>query len=313
MTDVDTVTPSSQTHAPGTPQEAIFVEGTSAHWFQHFATRSGVAASEVLVAVRTTQEVAAAVGVQLVVGFGAEMVARLGMEAPPGLESFTEISGSSERRAVATQEDVFFWIHSDRHDRNFDVALAARRAFDPLGALARETPSWVYRDSRDLTGFIDGTENPPADEARELAVIADGPGRGGSFVLAQRWIHDLDAFAALATGEQERVIGRTKPDSLELEDVPANSHVGRVVHTDEEGEEIEIYRRSVPYGTSTEAGLYFLAFTDDLVKIDLMLAAMFGATGDDNHDRLVMFSETVSGAYYYAPPTEALTRLGLLA
>ena len=313
MTDVDTVTPSSQTHAPGTPQEAIFVEGTSAHWFQHFATRSGVAASEVLVAVRTTQEVAAAAGVQLVVGFGAEMVARLGMEAPPGLEPFTEISGSSERRAVATQEDVFFWIHSDRHDLNFDVALAARRAFDPLGALARETPSWVYRDSRDLTGFIDGTENPPADEARELAVIADGPGRGGSFVLAQRWIHDLDAFAALATGEQERVIGRTKPDSIELEDVPANSHVGRVVHTDEEGEEIEIYRRSVPYGTSTEAGLYFLAFADDLAKIDLMLAAMFGATGDDQHDRLVMFSETVSGAYYYAPPTEALTRLGLLA
>ena len=313
MTDVDTVTPSSQTHAPGTPQEAIFVEGTSAHWFQHFATRSGVTASEVRAAVRTTQEVAAAAGVQLVVGFGAEMTGRLGLEAPPGLKPFTEISGSSGRWAVATQEDVFFWIHSDRHDRNFDVALAARRAFDPLGALARETPSWVYRDSRDLTGFIDGTENPPADEARELAVIADGPGRGGSFVLAQRWIHDLDAFAALATGEQERVIGRTKPDSLELEDVPANSHVGRVVHTDEEGEEIEIYRRSVPYGTSTEAGLYFLAFADDLAKIDLMLAAMFGATGDDQHDRLVMFSETVSGAYYYAPPTEALTRLGLLA
>ncbi len=193
------------------------------------------------------------------------------------------------------------------------MALAARRAFDSIGTLARETPSWVYRDSRDLTGFVDGTENPPVDEARQLAVIADGPGRGGSFVLAQRWIHDLDAFAALATGEQEQVIGRTKPDSVELEDLPADSHAGRVVHTDEDGEEIEIYRRSVPYGTSTEAGLYFLAFTDDLAKIDLMLAAMFGATGDDHHDRLVVFSETVSGAYYYAPPTEALTRLGLLA
>ncbi len=306
------MTPASQTHAPGTPQEAIFVEGTSAHWFQHFATGSGVTAAEVLAAVRSVQEVATSAAVHLVVGFGSDMTGRLGLEAPAGLKPFTEVSGSSGRRAVATQEDVFCWIHSDRHDLNFDVALAARRAFDSIGTLARETPSWVYRDSRDLTGFIDGTENPPADEARELAVIADGPGRGGSFVLAQRWVHDLDAFAALATGEQEQVIGRTKPDSVELEDLPADSHVGRVVHTDDDGEEIEIYRRSIPYGTSIEAGLYFLAFTDDLAKIDLMLAAMFGATGDDHHDRLVMFSETVSGAYYFAPPQEALTGLGLL-
>ena len=307
------MTPGSQSHAPGTAQEAIFVEGTSAHWFQHFATDPDAPAGQVVAAVRVPQQVAAATGVNLVVGFGAEMTGRLGLEAPVGLKPFTEISGSSGRRAIATQEDVFFWIHSNRHDLNFDVALAARRAFDSIGTLARETPSWVYRDSRDLTGFVDGTENPPVAEARQLAVIADGPGRGGSFVLAQRWIHDLDAFAALATGEQEQVIGRTKPDSVELEDLPADSHVGRVVHTDEDGEEIEIYRRSVPYGTSTEAGLYFLAFTDDLAKIDLMLAAMFGATGDDHHDRLVMFSETVSGAYYYAPPTEALPRLGLLA
>ena len=297
--------------SPGTPQEAIFVEGTAAHWFQHFATDPGATAAQVTSAVRSAQEVAAPAAVNLVVGFGAAMTARLGMETPAGLKPFTEVAGSSGRVAVATQEDVFLWIHSDRHDLNFDVALAARRAFDPIGTLARETPSWVYRDSRDLTGFIDGTENPPVDEARELAVIADGPGAGGSFVLAQRWIHDLDAFAALAAAEQERVIGRTKPDSVELEDLPPNSHLGRVVHSDEDGEEIEIYRRSVPYGTTTEAGLYFLAFTDDLAKIDLMLGSMFGATGDGRHDRLVTFSETVSGAYYYAPSRETLQSLGL--
>ena len=306
------MTTTSPSSLPGTPQEAIFVEGTGFHWFQHFATGSGVAASGVLAAVRATQEVAATAGVHLVVGFGSAMAARLGIEAP-GLKPFTEVDGSSGRRAVATQEDVFFWIHSDRHDLNFEVALAARRAFDPIGTLARETPSWVYRDSRDLTGFIDGTENPPATEARELAVIGEGPGAGGSFVLAQRWIHDLDAFAALATGEQEQVIGRTKADSVELEDLPADSHLGRVVHTDADGSELEIYRRSVPYGTATEAGLYFLAFTDDLAKIDLMLGAMFGATGDGHHDRIVTFSETVSGAYYYAPPQEVLAGLGLIA
>lgn len=299
--------------APGTPQAAIFVEETGAHWFQHFAVARDAGAEQVLAAVRTVQDTAAAAPapVHLVVGFGSDMTGRLGLEVPPGLKPFTEIAGSSGRRAVATQEDVFFWIHGDRHDLNFEVALAARRAFDPIGLLARETPSWVYRDSRDLTGFIDGTENPPVDEARELAVIGDGPGAGGSFVLAQRWIHDLDAFASLPTAEQEQVIGRTKPDSVELEDLPDNSHLGRVVHTDADGEEIEIYRRSVPYGTTTEAGLYFLAFTDDLAKIDLMLGAMFGAGGDGVHDRLVTFSETISGAYYYAPAQETLTGLGL--
>ena len=301
----------AQSPARGTPQAAIFVEGTAFHWFQHFAVAADAPAEQILAAVRTVYE--AADSVNLLVGLGTEMAARLPVESPEGLKDFTEVAGTSGRRAVATQEDVFFWIHGDRHDLNFEVALAARRAFDPLGVLARETPSWMYRDSRDLTGFIDGTENPAAEEARELAVIPTGPGAGGSFVLAQRWIHDLDAFAALAVAEQEQIIGRTRGDSIELEDMPENSHVGRVVHEGDDGEEIEIYRRSVPYGTSTEAGLYFLAFTDDLAKIDLMLAAMFGATGDGNHDRLVTFSETVSGAYYFAPPQETLQRLGIIA
>lgn len=303
--------PNTAASSPGTPQEAIFVEGTGAHWFQHFAVDAEVTAAAVLSAVRSVQSTAAAGPVHLVVGFGAAMTRRLGLQPPVGLKPFTEIAGSSGRAAVATQEDVFFWIHSDRHDLNFEVALAARRALGSIGTLARETPSWVYRDSRDLTGFIDGTENPTAGEAQSLAVIADGPGAGGSFVLAQRWIHDLDAFAGLATGEQERIIGRTKADSVELADLPVNSHVARVVHNDEDGNEIEIYRRSVPYGTSIEAGLYFLAFTDDLAKIDSMLNAMFGAGTDGLHDRLVTFSETVSGAYYYAPAQEVLQSLGL--
>ena len=299
---------------PGTPQEAIFVEGTCAHWFQHFAVAPDATAESTLAAARATRQAAATAPapVHLVIGFGPGMLGRLGLPAPPGLKPFTEISGSSGRTAVATQEDVFFWIHSDRHDLNFDVAISARRAFERVGGLlARETPSWVYRDSRDLTGFIDGTENPDAEAARELAVIRHGPGAGGSFVLAQRWVHDLDGFAALDVGEQERIIGRTKPDSVELTDLPQDSHLGRVVHTDHDGEEVEIYRRSVPYGTSTEAGLYFLAFTDDLAKTDLMLRSMFGAVADGRHDRVVEFSETVSGAYYFAPPTGDLARLGL--
>jgi putative iron-dependent peroxidase len=298
-----------------TPQGGIFHEGTTFHWFLHFSVRADVPAAAVAGAINTVRTLAAAgppaETVQIVNAFGRSMLARLAPDdVPPGLKDFTEVTGTSDKVAVATQEDVFFWVHSNRHDRNFEIALAARRAFAPIGALARETPSWVYLDSRDLTGFVDGTENPDADEARTLAVVADGEvGEGGSFVLTQRWVHDLDRVHALPLDEQEAIFGRTKDDSLERDDKPPTAHISRVVIDDEHGEELEIYRRSVPYGNATEAGLYFLAFTDDLGKIDLMMANMYGASGDGVYDHLMDFSQTVSGAYYFAPSAELLATI----
>ena len=298
-----------------TPQPGIFQEGTQFHWFLHFRVRPDVAPAAVCDAVRAVQAVADAGAppetVTLVVGFGRSMLERLAPnEVPPGLHDFTEVTGTSGQTAVATQEDVFFWAHSNRHDRNYEVARDARRAFAPIGELARETPSFVYLDSRDLTGFIDGTENPPADEARTLAVLAEGQtGEGGSFVLTQRWVHDLDLFHSWSIEDQEAVFGRSKADSTEMEVKPPTAHLSRIVMEDENGDEVEIYRRSVPYGTALEAGLYFLAFTDDLTKIDRMLARMYGASGDGIHDRVVDFTHTVSGAYYFAPSAEALTRI----
>jgi len=298
-----------------TPQPGIFQEGTQFHWFLHFRVGADASAGDVRAAIRTVQSVADAGSppetVTLVVGFGRAMLQRLAPdELPAGLHDFTTVTGTSGRTAVATQEDVFFWAHSNRHDRNYEVARDARRAFASIGELARETPSFVYRDSRDLTGFIDGTENPDAAEARILAVLAEGQtGEGGSFVLTQRWIHDLDAFHALSIEDQEAVFGRSKVDSTEIEDKAPTAHLSRVVIEDDAGEEIEIYRRSVPYGTALEAGLYFLAFTDDLAKIDRMLANMYGASGDGVHDRVVEFTQTVSGAYYFAPSSEALARI----
>jgi porphyrinogen peroxidase len=298
-----------------TPQAGIFQEGTQFHWFLHFHVRADVSPEAVVAAIRAVQAVADAGAppetVTLVVGFGRSMLERLAPgEVPPGLRDFSEVTGASGQTAVATQEDVFFWAHSNRHDRNYEVARDARRAFAPIGELARETPSFVYLDSRDLTGFIDGTENPPADEARTLAVLAEGQiGEGGSFVLTQRWVHDLDLFHSWSIDEQEAVFGRSKVDSIEMDDKPPTAHLNRIVMEDENGDEIEIYRRSVPYGTATEAGLYFLAFTDDLTKIDRMLANMYGASGDGIHDRIVDFSHTVSGAYYFAPSAEILARM----
>ena len=111
-------------------------------------------------------------------------------------------------------------------------------------------------------------------------MIADGPAAGGSFVIGMRWIHDLERFDSLTVADQEAIVGRTKADSVELDPVPTDSHVGRVELTDESGEELAIFRRSVPYGSLDEAGLFFLAFCHDQSIFDVMLAHMFGTAGD---------------------------------
>lgn len=293
------------------PQPAVFAEGTQFHWFLHYRLVEGADLDALRAAIRSVKEAAdegpPTEAVNLVTAFGDDLLRRLAPDlVPDGHRPFTTVGAEPGPVAVATQEDLFFWAHGNRHDRNYDVAVAAHHALAGLATLARETQGWVYHDSRDLSGFIDGTENPAAEEARELAVVSEGPGEGGSFVLTQRYIHDLDAFHALPVEEQEAAVGRTKPDSEELDPMPATAHVGRVVMEDEDGEEIEIYRRSVPYGVPGEAGLYFLAFTDDLDKIAAMLDRMYGVSGDGVHDRLMDFTHTASGSYYFAPSVDAL-------
>ena len=296
------------------PQPAVFAEGTPSHWFLHYRLVDGADLDAVRGAVSAVRAEAAGTtptdAVNLAVGFGPDLLARLAPDdVPEGFHPFTAVGSEPGPVAVATQEDLFFWVHGNRPDRNFDLAHTARRALHGRATLARETVGWVWHDNRDLTGFIDGTANPPVEEARELAVVADGPGAGGSFVITQRYIHDLDAFDALDTEAQEAVIGRSRADSVELEDKPADAHISRVEIEDDDGEEIEIYRRSVPYGTSEEHGLYFLAFSDGLGAFDAMLARMYGASGDGLHDRLMDFTHPVSGAYYFAPGVEVLNRI----
>jgi putative iron-dependent peroxidase len=142
--------------------------------------------------------------------------------------------------------------------------------------------------------------------------VPDGePGEGGSHLLAIRWIHDLASFEKLPVAEQERVFGRTKASSVELEGEakPPSAHIARVEISDENGQELPIWRRSVPYGTLTEHGLYFVAFSSDRPRFDRMLARMFGTDEDGRHDRLMDFSRPVSGAYYFAPSLTLLAEL----
>ncbi|MBU3847778.1 MAG: Dyp-type peroxidase, partial [Candidatus Acinetobacter avistercoris] len=169
-----------------------------------------------------------------------------------------------------------------------------------------------YFDGRDITGFIDGTENPQfPDDRAEVALLGEDSGifQDGSFIFAQRYAHNLEKWKKLKVDTQEQVMGRTKLESIELDDEikPENAHVARTVVEDEEGEEMEILRHSLPYGDGRgDQGLFFIAYTKNLKIIDAMLERMFGTSGDGIHDRLLHFVTPLDGAYYFAPSEELL-------
>ena len=289
------------------PQPGIFAQGTRSHYHLEFDLLPGATDDAVVAALDGLREPSVtAGGSNIVVGFGADLWRRLQpSDAPAELSAFVPIEGDG-RRAPATQHDVWVWSHGTGEDVELDVARAVAMVLSPVATLAAEQPCFVYRDSRDLTGFIDGTENPPVEEAFDVALVADGqPGAGGAFVLAQKWVHDLTRFHAQSQTEQEATIGRTKPDSIELDAKPPTAHIARVV-IEEDGEELELYRRSTPYGRVEQSGLYFLAFSADPSRFTKMLQRMFDVDGEGVHDHLIDFSTPVSGAFYFAPSLDAL-------
>ncbi|MGE0878890.1 MAG: Dyp-type peroxidase [Acidimicrobiia bacterium] len=285
-------------------QPGIFAQGTRSHFFLEFDIRSGVSAEAALEALQGLRQPAVtAGGANIVIAFGPDRWRSIRPDdAPAELRAFPSVDGTAN-----TQHDVLVWIHGSGPDVLLDIARAVNGALAPVADVATEIPAFVYQDSRDLTGFIDGTENPGVEEAFDVALVPDGPGAGGSFVITQKWRHDLAKFHALSVEEQEAVFGRTKPDSQELDDdvKPPTAHIARTV-IEEDGEELEIYRRSVPYGTVTEHGLFFLAFSADPSRFEKMLSRMFGTSGDSLKDRLIEFSTPLSGSFYFAPSLQSL-------
>jgi putative iron-dependent peroxidase len=174
-----------------------------------------------------------------------------------------------------------------------------------VASVAEETSSWPYRHDLDLTGFVDGTENPTLIEAPELVLVPEGqPGAGGTILLLQKWAHDAEAWESLSVAEQERVIGRTKSDSVELDDRPADSHVAS---TDQERLG-KIFRRNMPYGTVTDHGTMFVGFSSEQSVLAAMLESMAGLAGSDR-DALTRYTRPLTGAYYFVPSAEALLRV----
>ncbi len=241
-----------------------------------------------------------------VLALGPALYQRLSGYVVEGLLPFEAIAGSGGKTAPASQGDLLLWLQGPARDRVFDASRSAALALAPVAFLDRECTGFRYHESRDLTGFIDGTANPSGALARRTALDADG----GAHVLTQKWSHDLAAFEALDVSEQERVIGRTKADSVELtgEAMPADSHVSRT-DVAVAGEPQRIYRRSFSYGSLAEHGLYVLAFAADAARFRLLLGRMFGTAGDGLRDRLTDFSRPLGGASWYAPGEEALKGL----
>lgn len=284
-------------------QPGIFAQGTRSHHHLEFALRTGADPDRVLEALAKVRQPAVTVGgANIVIGFGPDLWRRIASATPARLGPFPSVRG-----VPVEQRDVWTWVHGTGPDVMLDAARSIAAILAPVATLEAEIPAFVYHDSRDLTGFVDGTENPGLEEAYDVAVVPSGePGAGGSYAISQRWVHDLAAFHALPVDEQERVIGRTKPDSVELPDDvrPESAHVSRV-EIEEDGEELPIWRRSVPYGTVREHGLYFVAFSADPTRFAKMLRRMFGEA-DGVHDRLTEFVRPVTSSAWFVPSLEDL-------
>jgi putative iron-dependent peroxidase len=286
------------------PQAGIFALGTASHAYLELDLRDGADPRELVTRLADLREPRTTIGgVNLVAGLRPELWRdRAGAPAPPELHGFDEpVAGPDGFTMPATQHDAVLWLAGAAYDVVFDEARGAIAALEPVARVAVETSSWPYRHDRDLTGFIDGTENPSLARAPEIALIPPGePGAGGSVLLLQRWAHDVEAWEALPVAAQQAAMGRTKDDSTELEHKPGNSHIART-DQDDFG---HIFRRNMPYGTVTAHGTMFVGFSAEQGPLARMLDNMAGLDGP--RDELTFYTTPETGAYYFVPAISAL-------
>ena len=288
-----------------TPQDGIFALGTSSHAYLEFDVLKGEKEQALVKAISSLREPRTTIdGVNLVGGFRPELWSKSAPgHAPTGVEGFNKnVVGPDGFAMPATQHDAVLWLSGSSYDVIFDVARQIISSVKGLAAVAEETSSWPYQHSRDLTGFIDGTENPNLVDASEVALIPEGgPGAGGTILLLQKWAHDTSKWESLATKDQEQVMGRMKLDSVEISDKAPNSHVAST-DQDQFG---KIFRRNMPYGTVTNHGTMFVGFSADQGRLSRMLESMAGLlTGV--RDALTHYTRPLTGAYYFVPSIEGL-------
>ena len=230
-----------------------------------------------------------------VMGIGSDAWDRLfGQPRPAELHPFREIKAGS-RHAVATPGDLLFHIRAKRMDLCFELAMQIMNRLGEAVSPVDEVHGFRYFDERDLLGFVDGTENPTEQTAIDAAYVGaeDAPFAGGSYVIVQKYLHDMAGWNALSTEAQERIIGRTKLSDIELDDAvkPTSAHNALTTIT-EDGKEIKIVRENMPFGrvAEKEFGTYFIGYARSPRTIEQMLENMFVGRPPGNYDRLLDFS-----------------------
>jgi len=245
-------------------------------------------------------------GLSCVIGVGSDAWDRLfGQPRPAELHAFREIL-AGERHAVSTPGDLLFHIRAKRMDLSFELAMQIVARIGSAISTVDEVQGFRYFDDRDLMGFVDGTENPRGQAAADAVVVSDEDPEfaGGSYVIVQKYLHDLGAWNALSTEAQERIIGRTKLSDIELDDSvkPTSAHSALTTIV-ENGKEIKILRDNMPFGRPGhgEFGTYFIGYSRSPRTIEQMLANMFVGRPPGNYDRLLDFSRAVTGNLFFVP------------
>jgi len=251
-------------------------------------------------------------GLTCVVGLGSRLWDRLfGQPRPAGLHPFVELAGP-RRTAVSTPGDLLFHIRAHRLDLCFELGERLMSRLSRSARTVDEVHGFRSFDERDLLGFVDGTENPEGAAASDAVTIGDEDPEfaGGSYVVVQKYLHDLEAWDALPVEEQERAIGRTKLSDIELPDdfKPANSHVALNTIIDDDGEQQQIVRFNMPFGRvgAREFGTYFIGYARTSEVIEQMLRNMFIGNPPGNYDRILDFSNAVTGNLFFVPSADFL-------
>lgn len=255
--------------------------------------------------------------ISAIMGFGADAWNRLFPKEPrpKELNVFEEIKGE-KYTAVSTPGDLFFHIRAKKVDACFEIATIINNALQGVTTHIDEVHGFRYFDGRSIIGFVDGTENPEYDDAIGFSTIGDEDGyfKGGSYAFVQKYIHDMNAWNNLSTGEQEKAIGRHKFNDVELtdEEKPDNAHNAVTNIEDENGNELKIVRANMPFANPSkgEFGTYFIGYANTFTTTRRMLENMFIGNPVGNTDRLLDFSTAITGTLFFVPTFDLLDELG---
>ncbi|MEP7046568.1 MAG: Dyp-type peroxidase [Ilumatobacteraceae bacterium] len=299
------------------PQHAILTDLTKYQWYTHLSRTEGADLGVIKKALADLRAAGSDVGVTVPVNvcilFGPTLLADLTGDIPDDFQAYPGYESPDGKVAKATQEELLLWIHSSDKDLCWEAQFKFRNAVAGHMTVARETPAFIYRNSLDLTGFIDGTGNPEPEQQYGKAIVPDGqPGAGGAFCIAQRWVHDLKYFNALPLDQQEALFGRKKVDSTRLDVQPPTSHLSHVELREgdtadaSKPKRAEMVRRSTPYAFHDgTVGLYFMGFCSEQAPLRERMEAIYGMNGQAR-DALTDYSTPASGAFYFAPSVETL-------